>query len=236
MSLRGINYRNTAEIAMEPIDILRAGDFQSVVLMSSSPSHLPRFVRAYFPHMYIIGRLFRGGPDLPTPEDAVSDWREYILGNLGVVDLWQVDNEPDILYPNVTPEDFCKWWINVVVLLDDEFPGQLWGFPMPSVQGAPSWDYAVRCEAGIQAADWLGERGYWTETWQMDDMYWGSRYHLTHERWPSKPIHICEYGNANPAVDPLEKARQYNIFVRELPPYVSSAHAFIMSNYLVNPS
>lgn len=211
------------------MDIMSAGQFQSVVVMSTSSDELPRVIRSNWPKALIIGRLFRGGPDLPKPEDAVRDWRGYISLTRGKVDLWQVDNEPDENYPNVTPGDFTAWWVQVVTFLRTEFPGERWGFPMPSVQGEPSWEYALRCESGIEAADWIAERGYWNNPEGFDSSYWAGRYFLTHARWPDKIVHLCEYGNSDPGLDPMEKAYQYRRFLRELPPYISSANVFLMA-------
>ena len=229
MTLLGINWCNSNVQASEAFRIFKAGGFECCVVLSTAGCALPRVIRRTYPTATIIARLFRGGPDLPSVADAVSDWRDYVRDTQDVVDLYQVDNEPDQNYPHVLPEDFCMWWVAVTQKLQEASSKRLIvGFPMPSIQGAGSVDYMKRCSVGIDAADWLAERAYWQESWQMQDVNWGRRFQIARIIAPGKPIHLGEYG-CSAELEPIESARQYREFVGGLPSYIGSANAFIMA-------
>ncbi|MDO8671257.1 MAG: glycosyl hydrolase [Dehalococcoidia bacterium] len=224
--LNGIHWRNTAELEQSAWDIMEAGQFHELVVLSNAGPELPIEIHRRYPSAQIIARLYWPAGDLPSVDQAVKDASTYIARTY--LRLFVVGNEPDTENPGMTPEQFSEWFIAVRSKLAQRF-GCEYGFPMPSVQGVPSWEYAVRCAAGIAQADFIAEHCYWINDEGYYSPYWGGRYHLCHLTWPDKPIHITEYGNADPALDGMVKAQQYKNFMRTLPDYVSSAHVFIQA-------
>ena len=233
MSIPGCNWRN-ANHDESAFRIYEAGAFGGCVVLSTLGPAVPRQIRSRYPNALITARLYMGGPDLPPVYEAAWEWLPYIKDTWDVVDLYQVSNEPDILHPNVSPEAYCEWWIQAVDALREQthdFPRcPLFGFPMPSIQGTSSWEYAKWCHYGILAADWIAERGYWQEPWQMESMYWGKRYELSRAIWGgARPIHLTEYGCSDASLSREERARQYREYQRGLPGYIHSAHVFCMA-------
>ena len=214
--ISGINWCNT-----NTPDWSVAQYFNVFVVMSTVGAEVVDEIKRRYPNSLIIGRLFRGG-DLPTPQDAVAEWAEYIDATKLI--LYQVDNEPDINYPDVSALEYASWWIRVVTLLRKRLDA-MWLFPMPSISGI---DYIYDCQAAIITSDGVAERGYWQEEWQMEDWNWGRRYQRTRIMFPNKAIHLCEYGNSSD-IDPMIKAQQYKKYLQSLPTYIQSAHGFIMA-------
>ena len=228
VTLPGLNWRNLNPLEEDAFAIFEAGGFQCAVVMSNMGPELPLEIARRKPAALLIGRLFRGGGSLPTVKEALAEWRPYVYVTRGVIKLYAIDNEPDEHYPGVSPEDFCVWWVKVRKALQWEFNDCYFGFPMPSVRGQQSVDYMRRCVKGIEAADWLAERGYWYEPWQMTDWHWGARYILTSVEFSGKRIHLCEYG-CSADLDQATRADQYRAYLGALPSFVQTASAYIMA-------
>ena len=162
VTLPGINWRNLNPLAEDAFTIFEAGGFETAVVMSNLGAGLPLEIARRKPAALLIGRLFRGGPDLPTVDDAVNEWSPYIQATRGVIKHFQIDNESPINYPAVSAADFSTWWLRVLRRLREKYPGLLWGFPAPP-PGPEAIPYMEACREAVEAADWISTHCYWEE-------------------------------------------------------------------------
>ena len=229
-----LHWRNLNPLSQDAFNIFDG--FKATVVMSNMGVELPLAIHARRSNTLIIARLYMPAGSLPTPWDAFNAWHSYIDQTVAVVDGYQILNEPNLEY-GISPERFTDWFLETLALL--RRAGARFGFPMPNVAGAESFEWALWCGEAIRQADFIAEHCYWELTWpiyaQMDDINWGSRYYRCHEAWPDKEIHITEFG-CSADLSRAERIEQYRCYLRTLPGYVSSASAFIMSNHLVNPT
>lgn len=232
--MSGINWSvGPAPLSEDCFRVFEAGTFQSAVVLSTAGPELPREIRRRYPAATIIGRLYCDGDQLPDV-DTLNTWDRYIEATLLYTGLFAVDNEPDERCPNITPEVYSTYWAAIVHGFRQNYRSAQFGFPMPSIRGAVSWAYARRCQAGIDAADWLAERAYAQEEWQWQDVLWARRYQHS-KFFFDKPIHLCEIGSSNASLSRDERIRQYRAFLQSLPSYIITANLFVMSPYFKNP-
>ena len=226
MSQPGINWCLEDVLSEGAFRIFEAGGFQSAVLLSISGPGLALELHRRYPAAHKIGRLYCGGDQFPSDDDLT--WWDWYIEQVGdAIEYFQIDNESDERCPTVMPEQYALYWREIYRHFKAIYPQKKFGFPMPSIKGEQSWEYAKRCRVAIEAADWAAERGYWQEEWQMEDWNWGKRYQRTHFEFPDKEIHLAEYG-CSAELSEDERAKQYRRFAESLPAYIRSHNVFIM--------
>lgn len=226
--ISGLHWRNADPLGEDAFGIFSAGGFGSCVVMSNMGAELPQEIARRYPDTLIIGRLYWPPGDLPSHGEALDRWLDYIDETRHVATHYQILNEPDYEYKDVTPEDFAEWFAVMCCALQASYPRLKFGFPMPSIQGEQSMDYIQRSSEGIEIADFLADRGYWEQPWQMHDWHWGKRFLKAREMFPTKPIYLCEYG-CSAELEPTERAKQYREYLLSLPDWIGSANAYIQA-------
>jgi len=187
-----------------------------------------------------IGRTWR-----PEPQDFFDYTKGEVNRLKSVATLFEIHNEPN--HPSGlegwgTGDDsavsFNEWFIAVYNLFKASWQGCSFGFPGLAVPHR-DFEWLEICRRAIEKADWLGVHCYWQNpTWaesnQFSDM-WGLRFKQYNSKFPSKMLHITEFGNSNcqgnyPLNDQV-MAREYVDYYAELFKHdcLCSASAFIMS-------
>jgi hypothetical protein len=130
--------------------------------------------------------------------------------------------------------DFAAWFAIAAPALREEVPGIEIGFPGLAVPGFVHHDlrWLNICRPVIlEHADWLGCHCYWQEGNRTSDT-WGNRFKMYHDRFPHLPIHITEFGDSTPNLDPYQQASEISRYYKQISKhaYLKSAHAFIQSS------
>ena len=130
--------------------------------------------------------------------------------------------------------DFSAWFSLAAPTLREAVPNIEIGFPGLAVPGFVHHDlrWLNICRPTIlQHADWLGAHCYWQHSNRTADA-WGYRFRHYHDRFPHMPIHITEFGDSTPNLDPVEQGIQIMRYYQQIEPYdyLKSAHAFIQSS------
>jgi hypothetical protein len=228
---------------------IREARFELIKTMSFTSDEAYRRCREINPAIEFIVRLYSDGGGHPgSPERFVelhAPRMESLYRQFGIR-LFQVHNEPNHWegiegwgQERHHAEDFSNWFIRVYSLLKARCPWARLGFPGLAVPHKDK-EWLDWCRAAILMADWLGLHVYWqtppgAPQNHLSD-YWGKRFLYYSATFPSKDIHILEYGNSNGQsglhLDDHERARQYVEWFQMARkyPYLKSASSFILSS------
>jgi hypothetical protein len=228
---------------------IRDARFELIKTMSFTVDEVYRRCREINPQMEFIVRLYSDGGGHPgSPERFVemhAPRMEHLYRTFGIT-LFQIHNEPNHLtglegwgQEKHHAGDFSNWFIRVYSLLKARCPWARLGFPGLAVPHKDK-EWLDWCRAAILMSDWLGLHIYWQtppghENNHLSD-YWGKRFLYYSATFPSKDIHILEYGNSNGQsglpLDDHERARQYVEWFQMARKYsyLKSASSFILSS------
>jgi hypothetical protein len=131
--------------------------------------------------------------------------------------------------------DFAAWFALAAPTLKEAVPGIEIGFPGLAIPGFVHRDLAwldICRDAILAHADWLGCHCYWQGDDNRTSPTWGNRHKAYHDRFPTLPIEITEFGDSSPDLTPAEQAWTIERYYKQLEhyPYIRSAHAFIQSS------
>lgn len=238
MALSMLHWPNVPELRDESCRLFEAGKFQGAVILSITSPEVHKWVREQVgPEGLVVERLFWPMGDLPRLEQLAG----HILDRIGLCGLWtnywQILNEPDLEYPQASPEVVAQllWEVQRAV----RGAGADWvhlGWPMPQVPGKISYFAAQVPQAALY--DFLADRAYWQPAWAMEAPEWGRKY-CQHRAYIAEYCQanflsipdtvLTEYGCSAPDTDKATKAAQYKQFVLSLAaePWVLGAAAFI---------
>ena len=232
--LAGLHGRADGEMQEEDYAVVQAARIEAVKITSHATMDTVAKLRAIRPKMFILVRPIvafedQGQPRRITPREFV-EWTSSDLARLYDADpgirYFEVHNEPNLRREGLGGSwkdgvEFGRWFLEVVNLYRQRFPGAKFGFPglslgpaMASPQRGDWKGFLDQATAAAIQADWIGAHCYWVTESEMVKQDLGYAWLEYRLRFPEKLLFITEFGN--PWEPKAVVAQQYARYYRQL--------------------
>ncbi len=245
----GIHARNDYTFRPQDFELVKEARVETIKMMSFTDISVFKRLRKENPNLEFIVRLHNDKMGVgfhPSPQEFATELIPRMRELRPFVTKFEIHNEPNHPYryegwsqEDSDARDFNQWFLQVYSSLKSACEWAELGFPGLAVPHR-DLEWLDICRPAIEKADWLGVHCYWQTPPDQPHNHlhdkWGLRFKEYHSRFPTKPLEITEFGNANGQNSiPLsedDRTRQYVEYYQELYKYnyIGSASAFIASS------
>lgn len=236
----GLHGRNDVHWSAEDLDVLGAAGIETCKMMSHTEPAVFERIRARYPHMEFIVRLYDdriGTGHHVTATEFTSKMVPIIHRLRPWAKKFEIHNEPNHASglegwgsSDTHAQSFRAWYELVLAQLRDAAGWASYGFPGLAV-AQRDMEWLEICRPAINKSDWLGCHCYWQFD-NVNDPTWGKRYVQYHGKFPQLPMEVTEFGDSTPNLDEHTMANRIVEWYQEAMhmPYIRSGSAFLLSS------
>jgi hypothetical protein len=198
---------------------------EAIIINIRTPHEDIARLRQIGPPIFIMTRLhFAGRSKVLSAEDWVANVRPHLKTHVEAgVTFFEVHHTPNVGSEGAfssweNGKEFARWWLDVVALLRQHFPGGKFGFPAlalgPLIPGQrlDSTTFLNEADEAMLSADWIGVNCLWSDEREMVDERKGAYYKTLRPYFPGHMFFITEFGNVNVTVHATVKEREHAHF------------------------
>ncbi len=179
----GVHARNDVTFTDGDYRLIREARIETLKLMSHTDPSVFARLRAEFPELELIVRLYDPSIDRRDPDLFVRNMAPVIKALQPYVMKFEIHNEPNHVAgiegwgaTDTDAHDFLTWYTYVLEQLKGMFPWARFGFPGLAL----NWphrdlEWLDICAPAIRASHWLGCHCYWQYGNMLSDD-WGLRF------------------------------------------------------------
>lgn len=227
--LVGLNARDDGTMQEVDYTVVETAQLEAIKIFGNTPSDAINKLRKLIPNVFIMARITC---DMSHTIEIPQTWAALMYGdverlyNLGIR-YFEIHQSPNLQMYGWnhlwhSGGGFGRWWMDIVLHLNDPFPEARFGFPGVSPGGQVEGQrmdakiFLEQADETIQTADWVGVNCFWSSEMEMSLPDKGGFYEYFRELYPGKLIFITEFGNVNDLTNPSVKGNEYVKFYEGL--------------------